>query len=320
MLFSKLFELESERGNMGKGKTILITGAGGFTGRHACDFFHKQGYQVYALMRNQPILSLPYNIIICDLLSLEQIEEAVNVSKPDYILHLAGRCSVTDSWEHPVDVLSVNTMATAKLIDEARKHVKHCRILIPGSALEFEPNQIETLKNPYSLSKTIQVILAKSWIQLFESQVILAKPTNLIGPGNSTGICAILGQRIAEIEAMHSHDKEEAIEIAVNATRDFLDVRDAIKAYELLLRKGKVGEVYEICSETSYTLLEVMAIYKSLTNENIHFEEVEELRPSYVASMSAQRLRELGWVRDYTLKESLNDVLTHFRNKIKKDV
>ena len=72
----------------------------------------------------------------------------------------------------------------------------------------------EKISNPYSLSKTMQVIIAEAWGELMGSNIIIAKPSNLIRPGVSNGICSILAKMI-DIESGRS----KAI-IEVNSLKD----------------------------------------------------------------------------------------------------
>ena len=55
------------------------------------------------------------------------------------------------------------------------------------------------VSNPYSLSKTMQVIIAEAWGGLMDSNIIIAKPSNLIGPGVSNGVCSILAKKMIDI-------------------------------------------------------------------------------------------------------------------------
>ena len=77
-----------------------------------------------------------------------------------------------------------------------------------------------------------------------DSNIIIAKPSNLIGPGESNGICSILAKKMIDIESGRS---KAIIEVnSLKDSRDFLDVRDAIKAYHVLLRDGINGKQYNI--------------------------------------------------------------------------
>ena len=99
-----------------------------------------------------------------------------------------------------------------------------------------------------------------------DSNIIIAKPSNLIGPGASNGICSILAKKMIDIESGRS---KAVIEVnSLKDSRDFLDVRDAVKAYHVLLRDGINGKQYNIGSGVKRSLLEVLEQYKELTQLN----------------------------------------------------
>lgn len=83
-------------------------------------------------------------------------------------------------------------MFTAYLLEAVRKENPSCKILVAGSALQYDPANISTLTHPYSLSKTYQIQIARGWAALYEMDIVIAKPSNLIGPGFSNGVCSIL--------------------------------------------------------------------------------------------------------------------------------
>ena len=115
--------------------------------------------------------------------------------KPDYVLHLAGRNSVIESWTAALEYVEINVIGTLYLLEAIKQEASHCRTLVIGSALQADSINEIKISNPYSLSKTMQVIIAEAWGELMGSNIIIAKPSNLIGPGVSNGICSILAKK-----------------------------------------------------------------------------------------------------------------------------
>lgn len=174
----------------------------------------------------------------CDLINGDDVYNLIKRTKPKYLLHLAGQSHVGESWSEPVSTLEANSMSTAYLIDAIRKESPDCKIVIVGSALQIDPSSISSIPHPYSLSKTIQVLIAQSWAFLYNMNIIIAKPSNLIGPGVSNGVCSIFAKKIAEME---KKGMEKVLEVEnLEVQRDFLDVRDAVRAYDLLLTRGSL--------------------------------------------------------------------------------
>ncbi|MFA9556936.1 NAD-dependent epimerase/dehydratase family protein [Evansella sp. AB-rgal1] len=292
---------------------ILITGAGGFTGHHACEYFEEAGYEVIAVKRNK--LSVNDNIVTeyCDLTDQFEVEKLINKTKPRYVLHLAGQNHVADSWEKPIESIQANMLTTSYLIEAMRKERITSKIIVVGSALQFDLDDVTTLTHPYSLSKSLQVLVAKSWNKLYGVDVVIAKPSNIIGPGPSNGVCSIIARQIVRME----HNEEISREIAINnpyIQRDFIDVRDVIKGYNTLFQKGVSGETYEIASGQSYLLMDVIETMKSISKVQFKVKSHQKVKEKPV-QINPRKLRDLGWTTTIPFSTSIDDVFQYFRKE-----
>jgi GDP-4-dehydro-6-deoxy-D-mannose reductase len=293
--------------------TLMITGASGFTGLHACQHFLRKGFDVIGVTRSASI-SDSIRTEHCDLTDKEAARELTEKIKPQYLLHLAGQNHAGQSWHDPAASIETNTMATLYVLEALRTAAPGCKSVIVGSALQFNPNDLSALTHPYSLSKTLQVLVARSWEKLYNMHIVIAKPSNLIGPGFSNGVCSILAGKIADMELGKT---ERILEVTnLQAQRDFVDVRDAVSAYETLLQKGKSGKLYEIASGRSRSLGEITNVLKTLTD--VAFEVRTEInnhqeRPVKTAP---ETLMELGWKPVIPLKSSLKDLLDFYRSNV----
>ncbi|MGC3792192.1 NAD-dependent epimerase/dehydratase family protein [Priestia aryabhattai] len=295
---------------MNKLPTLLITGANGYTGSHACDYFSKKGFNVVGVTRNSHFNG-EVQREICDLTNKNSVIKLIQKIKPDFLLHLAGKNHVGDSWRAPSSFLETNVMSTIYLLEALRQENVVCKILIAGSALQFNPTDLSTLNHPYSLSKTFQSIAAQSWVALYDMDIIIAKPSNLIGPGPSNGVCSIFAKKIVEME---NENAEKFLMVNnLGAQRDFLDVRDVVKAYEVLLRKGKPGEVYDIASGQSHSLREIITTMKTFTCQNFKVKSESAAQPEEKFQIPPLKMIELGWIPSFSLSVSLKDTLTYYR-------
>ncbi|MDE5053005.1 NAD-dependent epimerase/dehydratase family protein [Niallia taxi] len=292
-------------------KTILITGASGFTGIHACRFFAEKGYYVYGAAKKNTLIPGINQLLLCDLANEQDAEKLIKTCKPDYLLHLAGQNHVGDSWDNPIKTLEINAMSTAYLLQAAAKHKPDCKMLIVGSALQTNPQDISAIPHPYSLSKTIQTTIALSWAHLFNLDIMVAKPTNLIGPGNSNGVCAIFIKQI--LESVKDGRKPLITVQNINATRDFIDVRDAVSAYEYILLKGKSREVYDITTGVNHSLGKVLEHLEQLSGRTIDIKSVTSDVSDTPPLIDPVKLKELGWQQERSLTLSLADMLNYFQ-------
>lgn len=290
---------------------ILITGANGFTGRHACRYFHQSGYECIALTRKrEPLLEASKNII-CHLLNREEVERVIKQTNPDYILHLAAQNHVGKSWEDPVHTIETNVLTTLYILEAIRQVNPACKIIVAGSTLQFNPQNLSTLPHPYSLSKTLQTLIAQSWESLFNMNIIIAKPSNLIGPGESNGICSIIAKKIVEMERSEG---DNIVEVSnLQARRDFLDVRDAVRAFETLFRLGERGAIYEIATGTTLSLEEVINLFKLHSDASFSVMGKNN-RAGDVFQGNPEAIEKLGWKPLISSSESFRDILNYYRS------
>ena len=296
---------------------ILITGASGFTGQHACEYFSKAGYEVTAVTRKSHVSSTNSRIEYCDLTDQDDVQNLIQKIKPQFLLHLAGQNHVGDSWENPLSSLKSNMMTTGYLIESIRMECHLCKIVVVGSALQFDLGNLKTLSHPYSLSKTLQVLLAQSWEHLYGMNIIVAKPSNIIGPGYSNGVCSIFANKIVQMEK--GNEVEKVLEVNnLQVQRDFIDVRDVVKGYDVLFQKGLSGEIYDISSGKSTTLEEVIQHMRALTKVDFKVKTKNDSQDEQAFQINPIKMEKLGWNPTILLSTSIQDILEFHRKTFKK--
>lgn len=316
-------------------RRVLITGAAGFTGRHAVAYFRQAGADVTAVVRkpvtDRAILPAGVKQHVCDLSDRQAVKRMIEEIQPGEVLHLAGKNSVPESWRDPLLYMETNVMATLYLLDALRSQPVS-RILVAGSGLKFRPGLSAGPPHPYSLSKTLEELVSLAWCTLFKQPVLLAEPCNLIGPGPSTGFCSLLAQHIVRSEAAAgSTSAPPPFKLSSRHTRrDFLDVRDAVRAYDYILRTGETGKVYRINSGTQRELGEIaeqLLAHGAVKAEMDWGPEREEHPAAAVPDtqqassasnegLSASREEDagtLGWSPQIGLPRSLADIMDYYR-------
>lgn len=286
---------------MGK-PILLITGAGGYTGKHAVNYF--KDYDVIGVTRKKNESKKNY---FADLTNEEEVNRLIELTKPDRILHLAGQNHVGKSWEFPVSTIQTNFMSTLYLLSAVKTYASKAKVLVVGSALQTD----HSYPHPYSYSKSLQGELIQVWQHFYGGNAIFVKTTNLIGPGPSTGVCANIAREIVEFE--QKKVEEEAILFLQNkqVMRDYVDVRDAVRAYLLILEKGKPGQEFEISSGDVRSLEEIARIFQEISKVPFHvqFAENKHDQPKRLTSVA---LKELGWKPQFDIRTSLEDTLNYF--------
>lgn len=313
---------------------IVITGAAGYTGMHACRYFAKLGWEVAALTRTAASVSeltslavddensssavgdhcciTPY---VCDLLDKKRLGEVIHQIAPDYVLHLGGKNSVPESWQSPLLYMESNVLSTLYLLDVLRSFPK-ARIVVAGSRLKTALQAPYHPTHPYSLSKSIQEAVALSWGALFDQSVMLAEPCNLIGPGPSTGFCALLAGYVVQTERMKGQPVTDTAPFRVSsrhAQRDFLDVRDAVRAYGVLLEQGVPGRIYPVCTGRIVELGHIVEHMVALANTSIPIQWGDAAESATTEPYRAKELEEMGWKPTIQLGQSLEDMIQYRR-------
>ncbi|MEK8131265.1 NAD-dependent epimerase/dehydratase family protein [Paenibacillus filicis] len=326
-------------------RKIVVTGASGFTGLHACSHLERLGYEVVAVLRRpgamDSILASTADggdVIrehVIDLNDRTAVIELLDRERPDALLHMAGLNAVGGSWEQPVAYMQLNVMATLYLLDGLRLlGLTRCRTLIAGSMLGCRLRDDEPPRpaHPYGLSKTLQTLTASAWGHLFGLPVCIAQPSNLIGPGASNGICGLIGAHVAKRE--QEGEAPPFRLTSLEEPRDYIDVRDTVRAYGLILERGEPGGVYPIGSGKVRTLGGIAREFERQARVKMEWRigttadligEQLPVRLSGLADPEDERLgagasavdlgpmRSLDWAPELAFDQSVADILDYHR-------
>ncbi|WLD94955.1 NAD(P)-dependent oxidoreductase [Alkalihalobacillus sp. AL-G] len=295
----------------GDKQTIVITGATGFTGLHACRYALDSGMHVVSIGRTPCKINPSITNLECDITNLDQVSSCIKDMKPDYILHLAGCNNVKHSWTDPLQFLETNVLGTANLLESIRTHAPYARTVIIGSALEYSLKKNEKPIHPYSLSKTLQILLTEGWNDLFSMDLAIVRPSNLIGPGPSFGICSKIAAEIVQSERNFGSVNLQIQNMWTQC--DFVDVRDAVRAYFKILQSNTDIDHFEIGSGMSRRLEDLIDEYKKLTSRP--FSILEQVRKETTEiRLDLVPIQTLGWCPHYTIQQSLQDILSYQRS------
>ena len=106
----------------------------------------------------------------------------------------------------------------------------------------------------------------------------------------------------------------------LNGKRDFTDVRDVVKAYALLMEKGRRGEVYNVCSGNAVPLREILDLLLSFSSQKIKVQvDSSKLRKADIPLLLGDNKKikeETFWMSEIPLKQSLRDLLEYWRKRV----
>ncbi|GAB1266016.1 GDP-mannose 4,6-dehydratase [Aurantivibrio infirmus] len=294
---------------------ILLTGADGFVGEHV----NKQIETETLSISGSPV----------DIRDSKLVDESINQIKPDAVIHLAAQSFVPRSFENPIETFDINFIGTFNLLNALKKIGFRGKFLHVGSGdiygyvaendLPVRESLVLKPRNPYAVSKVAAEALCYQWSQCEDFEIVIARSFNHIGPGQSEKfVISSFARQIVEISMGLREPKIFVGDIDV--TRDFTDVRDIVRAYQLLLQKGLNGEAYNVCSGKEYQiryLLEQLIRISGVKAEILTLESLMRPVEQKRAFGSAEKIfQDTGWSINYDIEQTLSDVLDDWRVRI----
>jgi len=312
------------------GLRVLISGATGFVGKHLISFLASADYEIFGTsFPEKPEGGENENIFYLDVRSEENVFEVLERVKPDWIFHLAAISNVRHSWEKRKEALETNLMGTFFVFEAARKFTPQARILFVSSSDVYgvllpeekalNEEDVTHVVSPYAFTKVNGEILSKFYAEVEKLDIVIARSFPHTGPGQSPDfVCSDWACQIAQIEKGLA---EPIIKVGnVEVKRDFLDVRDVVKAYTLLMQKGKSGEVYNVCSGKAVSLTEILDLLLSFSTQKIEAQvDPQKLRKADIPLLLGdnQKIKgETSWEPQIPLKQYLTDLLNYCREKL----
>ena len=311
---------------------VLITGATGFVGPHLVLLLASRARNELfgTCLNGDRAKSLDgIRLSVCDLRKEIDVRRLVRAVRPDHVYHLAALSSVADSFQNTRAVYEANFLGTSNLLEALRSFQPAARVLIVGSAHAYGAlrrtqgpiTEAHALlpNTPYGVSKAAADLLAAQFWQSYGMPVIRARPFNHTGPGQSADfVCSDFAKQFAEIQMGLS--KPTVTVGNIRAARDFTDVRDVVRAYELLLCKGKPGEAYNVASGRAVQLREILSVLSSLVSRKVQV-CVDEARlrgqeVSIVYGSNRKLRRATGWTPRIDLKKTLRDLYLYWRRAL----
>jgi GDP-4-dehydro-6-deoxy-D-mannose reductase len=290
----------------------LVTGGGGFAGRHLVERLRAGGGEVFAPKRAE-----------LDLLDPAGVREAVANAQPARVFHLAALASVGRSWDEPRRTFAENQEMTLNLLAAVRDEAGDAHVLLASSGEVYgPPSELPVTEeaplrpqNPYALSKAATDLLGALYADARGLRVVRTRAFNHAGPGQSdTYVVGTLTRQVVEAEA--AGQSEVALHTGnPDSARDFTDVRDVVAAYELAVDLDP--GVYNVASEHAVAVRELIEIVRRQTQLGVqHVVDEARVRSHDVPEVrgSAAKLREAtGWQPQIPLEQTISDALAHWR-------
>jgi len=316
-------------------KNLLVTGGCGFIGSNFINYYFYKHLDVKIInldamyycanelniteeIRN----SDRYHLIKGNLCSIDLLNHILNNYNIDTVIHFAAQSHVQNSFEDSLKYTYDNILGTHTLLESCRKYGAIKKFIhistdeVYGESLlseeEEKKNEQSILcpTNPYAATKAGAELIANSYRFSFKMPIIITRGNNVYGP------CQYPEKLIPRFIELLKEDKKVTIQGDGSNVRAFLHALDVAKALELILEKGKIGEIYNIGSDEDkeYTVLEIAKILvkmiKNSEDYDSYIEYIED-RPFNDKRyyISNEKVKKLGWSITKDFMEGLQELI-----------
>jgi GDP-4-dehydro-6-deoxy-D-mannose reductase len=288
---------------------ILVTGAGGFVGRH--------------LVSQLGPPAVPAAVDVTD---AESVSSAVRANRPAAVVHLAARSSVAASWTSSVDVWRVNVLGTVNLLDAVRAEAAEARMLVVSTGEVYgettdgpasEDHELAPL-SPYAASKAAAEIACSVAQRVDGLDVLVTRSFLHAGPGQSERFA--IGSWTAQIARLERAGGGTLLVGDLSVERDILDVRDVCRGYRLLLDPAVPADFYNVASGTTVPLSRVVELLVGMARCRVDVRQdparARRVDVRVLCGDPSRLSSATGWRPEIPLEKTLADALEHARNVV----
>lgn len=318
-------------------KRVLITGFSGFVSKYFIDYLENRSQPCAVLgvdlidpeIRQEDYRYVKISFEKINLFERLKVESVIARFQPDYVLHLASFSSVSFSWKNPVESLQNNTNIFLNLVESLRRQGSRARILSVGSSEEYGnvlPTDVPLKEtsalnpvSPYAAARVAQELVSKVYAHGYNMNILMTRSFNHIGPGQKDVFAVSSFAR--QLCEMKLNNKIKMIEVGdISIVRDFLDVRDVVRAYYQLLISGQVGEIYNVCSGKGITLCQVIEIISKILCIKAKIRVKKELtRPAdnkIIIGSNKKLKAAIAWKPMFSIQDSVKDVVNYWLKQL----
>lgn len=312
--------------------TVLVTGSNGFVGNYLIHELLKGddkkkivGFDIHEKKDEKS----RFQYFKCDISNKNEVQDLIFRIKPSMIYHFAAISMPQKAEQNPLLTYNVNFNGTLNILESSRLLNKKVRILITGSSECYglinniervDENYICKPLTHYGVSKYMSEVLAVKYSNYSNLDVMCTRSFNHTGPGQMEGFVVPDFAKQAALIALGKKDPEITVG-KLDVVRDFLDVRDVIKAYRLIMFNGKSGEVYNVCSGEGISISKILETLLKLTGRNDITIRKQSLKIRKIENQSIvgdnTRLKSLGWERITPIQETLTRIFNYWKTELK---
>jgi len=328
-------------------ETALITGITGMVGSHLADYLiENTDWNIVGLTRwRSPLDNIKHlierinvkdriTLVNGDLNDSISLDAVIRDHQPDYVFHLAAQSFPLTSFTAPVDTLNTNIQGTVRLLDSIKTY-KHDAIVhvcassevfgrVPKEKLPIDEECTFHPASPYAVSKVGTDLMGRFYAEAYGMTVMTTRMFTHTGPRRGDVFAeSSFAKQIAMIEA--GYIKEPIVKVGnLNSLRTIADVRDAVRAYHMLLTVNPTaGEYYNIGGTYTCEIGDVLntLIGMSTMKDDIRIvTDPARLRPidaNLQVPNTNKFFKHTGWKPEIPFDKTMLDLLDYWRDQIK---
>lgn len=309
---------------------ILVLGATGFVGSYLMERALANGHEATGTTYNATVrpgdwAGFQDRIVRCDIRYREQVDAVIGESRPDVVYLMAAQSYPALSWRAPLETLETNVLGTTNVYESIRASGLDPLVIVACSSAQYGEVAAEDIPvveshpmrplHPYGVSKVATELLAQQYHANAGIRSVCARIFNTTGPRKSGDVCADFTQRVARIEARL---QPPTLKVGnLETWRAITDVRDLVRALELLVEHGTPGEVYNISGARTYQVRELVDLVVGAARVPFAVENDPTLmRPSdekVIFGDSSKLVAATGWKQEVPLARTIGDMLDYWR-------
>ncbi len=312
-------------------RTILVTGADGFSGSALVTHLTQQGYSVVAGVRNRARkLALEQRFVkalVCDVSDAINVARVVASTRPDGVIHLAGVSHAVDAAEEPLAAYQSIVTGWANVLDAVRRSSPRAKVLLISAADVYgapaEPTEPIKETAPLQPTSTFGALkataesIARTFHKNYHLDITIARPFMLVGPRQPDSFYFSAAARsIAE----RTPDAPPLALPDLCCERDVLAIGDAAEAYEALLLNGRPNEAYNVCSRQRHscrTLVGYMLKAAGVEDELVEIETpADDARVAVLWGDNRKVCEDTGWQPSRNVEQALTELLRYQQSKV----
>ena len=305
---------------------ILVTGGLGFIGSHLVESLSKKNHKIMVLTKTLSKRSniqksiKKIDIKKIDITNFGKVGKIIESFKPDVIIHLAGNTSHSISFEKPLQDVDSNTKTTLFLLEKIKNLNLSCKFILGSTFIVIgKPKKLPVTENTpcnpttiYGTNRLASEHLCKIYHQVYGINTNIFRITNSYGPREQ-----IIPNKNAVNFLIHQAFKNKKINIYNNGKffRDLIYVDDVIDGINIILKKGKPGELYWISSGKKLWFKKLAILLQKFTNCKINY----PLTPKYTKKVDVgnfvvdnSKLKKLGWKPKISIDQGIKETISFF--------